>query len=530
MTRVEIELSTIPRMMQSAALRYEDQLAIVDGETELTYRALGAQIERFAAGLVECNVQPGDRVGIWLPNGWRWVVAALGALSAGAVLVPLNTRYKQGEADALLARSRAAAVVASHDFLGRNFASEILEGRGVTWRGIVVSSGAYGRAISWEDLQSDGDTAAVEVRRRVARQSGQDASDLIFTSGTTGRPKGVETSHAQNLRAFEAWADIVGLREGDRYLLINPMFHAFGFKAGVLAGLIKGATLLPEPVFDAERVLERVQSERIDVLPGPPTLYQSLLDVVRRGGPKPGVRLAVTGAAPTPVSLIEAMSNELGFERVVNGYGLTEACGVVALTRDSDDPGMVASTSGTPIPGVEVKIVDEHGDDVAPGILGEVQVRGYNVMRGYMDDDEATRACISADGWLATGDIGRLVEGRVQITDRKKDMVLVGGFNVYPAEVESVLLQRPEIARAAVVGVEDGRLGEVAVAFIVLAPDAGAEPANLSSWCASVLANFKVPRKFTVLEELPLNTSGKVDKLELRRIAREQQAERGVKI
>ncbi|HZU79226.1 MAG TPA: AMP-binding protein, partial [Acidimicrobiales bacterium] len=288
----------------------------------------------------------------------------------------------------------------------------------------------------------------------------------------------------------------------------------------ILACLMRGATLVPLPVFDVDRVLETIERERITVLPGPPTLYQSLLEHPRRHEHDlSSLRLVVTGAAVVPVELIRRLREELQVETVLTAYGLTESTGVVTMCRQGDAAETIAFTSGRAIPGLEVRVVDDGGRALAPGEPGEVVVQGYTVMSGYLDDEEATAETIDGEGWLHTGDIGVLDEsGNLRITDRKKDMFIVGGFNAYPAEIEGALLRHPAVAQAAVVGVPDERLGEVGHAFVV--PRAGFETASLAddiaTWCRDEMANFKVPRRVEIVDALPVNASGKVLKTELR--------------
>jgi acyl-CoA synthetase (AMP-forming)/AMP-acid ligase II len=328
------------------------------------------------------------------------------------------------------------------------------------------------------------------------------------------------TTHAQTLRTFATWAEVVGLRAGDRYLIVNPFFHTFGYKAGILACLMAGATMVPEPVFDVDVVLQRVSDERISVLPGPPTIFQSILDHPRRDTfDLSSLRLVVTGAAVVPVELVEALWSDLGIETVLTAYGLTEATGTVTMCRRGDSAEVISATSGRAIPDVEVRVVDGGGDELPSGEAGEILVRGYNVMSGYLDDPEATSAAIDADGWLHTGDVGFLdPDGNLAITDRLKDMYVSGGFNVYPAEVEAVLRRHPSVAQVAVVGVPDHRMGEVGLAVVVpvAGADAGSIAADLPAFAKDQLANFKVPRRVEVVDVLPTNASGKVLKRDLR--------------
>jgi acyl-CoA synthetase (AMP-forming)/AMP-acid ligase II len=296
------------------------------------------------------------------------------------------------------------------------------------------------------------------------------------------------------------------------------MFHTFGYKAGILTCLMMGATMISVPVFDPNAVLERIATERITVVPGPPTLYQSLLnhDALAETDIS-SLRLAVTGAAVIPVDLVKQMRAGLGFDLVLTAYGLTEATGFVTSTTHDDSLETIATTSGRAISGVEVRILGSDGAALPAGAPGEVVCRGFNVMQGYFEDSEQTASAIDPDGWLHTGDIGVLDEdGNLRITDRIKDMFIVGGFNAYPAEIEGLLLAHPAIAQVAVVVMPDERLGEVGVAFVVEAAGQVAEPSEIVAWAREHMANYKAPRQVHVVETLPLNASGKVLKFELR--------------
>ena len=369
-------------------------------------------------------------------------------------------------------------------------------------------------------LATGSDVDPSETARRADAVGPDDTSDLIFTSGTTGYPKGAATTHAQSLRTFGTWSSVVGLGAGDRYLIVNPFFHTFGYKAGILACLMAGATVVPEAVFDAGAAMERIAAERISVLPGPPTLYQTLLQDPRRSEyDLSSLRLGVTGAAVVPVELVKAMGDELGFTTVLTAYGLTESCGTVTMCRRSDPPEIVANTSGRAIPGLEVRAVVD-GRPVPTGEPGEIVVRGYTVMSGYWGNDEATAEAIDDGGWLHTGDIAVMDEaGNVTITDRLKDMYVVGGFNAYPAEIEALLRHHEGVAAVAVVGVPDERMGEVGCAYVVPAQP-GSDPDELGrsilSWSRGTMANYKVPRGVVLVDALPVNASGKVLKRELR--------------
>ncbi len=512
--------ATIPATIAATAVRHGDRVAVRDGAASLTYRELFEASNEFAAALTASGLRPGDRVAIWSPNSVEWVVAALGIFSAGGVLVPVNTRFKGAEAADLLARSRARALVTVTDFLGNDYV-DMLGTSGVQLPdldAVVVARGdATGRATDWPGfLARATPEARDEVDRRRAALGPDDPSDILFTSGTTGLPKGVVMTHGRTLRVATDWVAMTGLTAGDVYLMVNPYFHMFGLKAGILASVDSGATMLPEPVFDVERVLSRVAAEHVTVLPGPPTLYQTILDHPSRDRHDlSSLRVAVTGAADIPVELIRRIHDELPFSRIVTGYGLTEG-GTACATAATDDAEAIATTVGRPRPGFELRIVDAAGGDVGAGQSGEVLVRGDSVMAGYLDDPDETAKVLSPDGWLRTGDLGVLDDaGRLRIVGRVKDMFIVGGFNAYPAEIENALLRHPAVQQAAVIGIPDDRLGEVGMAFVVVGPEPVTED-EIIEWSRGRMANYKVPRAVAIVDELPLNATGKVMKETLR--------------
>lgn len=512
---------TIPRTLARAAALWPDASALEDEveDQKFSFAELAVAAEGAARGFIAAGIERGDRVAIWGPNSWRWVVAALGLQSAGAVLVTLNTRFKTSEASYVLEKSQARLLCTVGDFLGTNYADSMASQSLPDLNEIILLEGESQNGLSWDEFIARGESVSPdEARTRAAEVQPEDLSDFLFTSGTTGNPKAVMTAHGQNLKVFDIWGKNVGLTAGDRYLIVAPFFHSFGYKAGWLACIIHGATALPHAVFDAEAVLRRIENEKITVLPGPPAIYQTLLTFEGRDRfDTSSLRLAVTGAAPTPVELVHRMRDELGFQSVIKAYGLTESCGTVTACKQGDDPETIANSDGCAIPDTEVLCVDEHGKEVPRGEPGEVWVRGYNVMRGYFNDEAETAKAIDPDGWLHTGDIGVMNEaGYLKITDRIKDMFIMGGFNVYPAEVESLLFQHADIAASAVIGVPDERMGEVGLAFVVAVPGASLDPKALIAWSRENMANYKVPRYVEIVETLPSNASGKVLKFELR--------------
>jgi acyl-CoA synthetase (AMP-forming)/AMP-acid ligase II len=510
-----VEQTTIPAVVRAAAAKFGSAEALVDDGLRLGFRALLERVQTVARAFVARGVEPGDRVAVLLPNTHHWVLTALGALYAGATLIPVNTRFTATETVDLLGRGRAKALVVAADFLGADrHAAIVATGARLPGLGTVVRvpleqpHRPVEGTLGWDEFLALAEQVpAAEAEARADAVKPDDVSDILFTSGTSGRAKGVLSAHRQAVDVAAAWADCGRVTDGDRYLVINPFFHSFGYKAGILVGLLTGAAIVPQAVFSAREALDVITRERISVLPGAPTVFQSLLHEYRDQDIS-SLRLAVTGAATVPASLVRRMRSELGFEIVLTAYGLTEAV-VVTMCRPGDDAELVARTSGRATAGFEVAI---HGDP------GEVVVRGPDVMLGYLDDPEATAQAVDEEGWLHTGDVGELdAAGYLTITGRLKDMYICGGFNVYPAEVEHALTELEGVRDVAVIGVPDERLGEVGKAFVV---GSGLTAGDVIGFCRERLANYKTPRFVEFPDELPRNASGKV----LKRLLSEEKA------
>ena len=518
----------LPALLRQSAQQHGSRPAIVDGDTTLTYADLLQRSEQVARSLIALNVQAGDRVALWAPNVYEWIVAACGVHAAGAILVPLNTRMKGAEAADILERSGAKLLFCIGDFLQQHYPALLRDCRPATLAHVVVLRGqpradvAQSGDHAWENFLALGQAVPVQqVHEREAALHADSTADLMFTSGTTGRPKGVMAAHGPTIRAFDEWARVVGLTPDDRYLIVNPFFHTFGYKAGWVAAFVQGATVYPEQVFDAEAVLQRIARDRISFLPGPPTLFLTMLAHPRlQEFDLSSLRSSVTGAASVPPVLIRRMREELGIANVTTAYGLTECGGCATVCDPADSVETVASTCGRALPGTEVRCVDEEGHSVPAGQPGEVLLRGYHIMQGYFEDEAATRETIDAEGWLHTGDVGVLDEnGYLRITDRLKDMFIVGGFNCYPAEIERLLADHPDIAQVAVVGVPDERMGEVGCACIITRSGQPLDSAELIAWARAHMANYKVPRYVLNFESFPVNASNKVVKRELQQLA-----------
>jgi acyl-CoA synthetase (AMP-forming)/AMP-acid ligase II len=535
---------SVPGVLRATASAHPARQALLDGEVSLSYADLHAEVRTTARALVGLGVERGDRVGIWAPNSWQWAVSALAITYVGAVLVPLNSRYTGHEVVDIARRTGTSALFVADGFLGRSQFDELCKAAAAEGGDTLPVPGLadlvavvripYPGAgevdadcvVTYPELTDLARAVPLETVEALADEvSPDDDADILFTSGTTGRSKGARSAHRQTVNTAREWAEHGQVSAADRYLIVNPFFHSFGYKAGILVCLLHGATMLPQAVFDLPETLRMIREEKVTLLAGAPTIFQALLDAPDRGERDTGsLRLAVTGATIVPVALVERMQAELGFDLVLTAYGLTEAV-VATMCRPGDPDALVAGSVGRAVDSYALRIGEPGGDGTRPpGVEGEVLLRGENVMLGYLDDPEATAAAIDADGWLHTGDIGRVDErGYLTITDRLKDMFITGGFNVYPAEIEQVLARLDGVVESAAIGVPDERLGEVGKVYVVRR-GGGLTEEDVVAHCRERLAGFKVPRQVAFVDELPRNLSGKVLKRDLRRETVEEQA------
>lgn len=522
------DVTTIPQALRRAAAQWPERTAIADiqpGEdTQWTWQDLLDQVRDFAAALVAGGFSAGERVLVWAPNTRHWVVAALGIQYAGGVLVPANTRYTGAEALELVERTGARYAVVAGAFLGAERVADLdaaadgdLSASGLETiirvpLGGEETAGASAVIQEWDEFVATAtDEARATAEQRADAVDGDDVSDILFTSGTTGKSKGVVAHHRHTVAGARAWGRNGGLHEQDRYLILNPFFHSFGYKAGFMVCTLFGAEIVPLAVVQPSTVMQLVQERQITVLPGAPTVFQMLLDAPDRASyDLSSLRLAVTGASLVPVVLVERMQSDLGLETVVTAYGLTECSGFVTTCRPDDSDETVANTCGRAFEGMEIKL----------GEADEVLARGAMVMAGYLDDPEATAKTIDADGWLHTGDVGEIdADGNLKITDRLKDMYISGGFNVYPAEIEQALARLEGVQDSAVIGIPDERMGEVGKAFVQRADsDAGRAltAEAVSDFLDGKIAKFKRPSEVAFIDEFPRNSMGKIVKPELR--------------
>jgi acyl-CoA synthetase (AMP-forming)/AMP-acid ligase II len=525
---------TLPQLLRSQAREHPDVVIVVDEDVHLTLSELREMTSAMARRLMARNIGHGDRVAIYAPNCWQWVVAAFGVWDCGGVVVPVNTRAKGIEAVEVLRNTDCRALISIDDFLGRSYMQELSSIAGDSADGIpfaglpeletvVLVNGGSDRTgiLGWDDFfDSAAQVGYDEAEKRALGVRPEDAFEILMTSGTTGQPKGVVLNAAQILRAYWDWAEVCGLGPGDRLPVVSPFAHGFGINAGLIACVARLATMIPVAVFDPDGALQLVERLRITTLAGPPNLFAKILtNPELRDKDISSLRWAVIGAASVPDELVLAMYEHLGFERVTNAYGLIEGS-VVTMTRPGDPIRTVAGSAGRVMPGMEIRLAEDDSP-TDTGSQGEIQLRGYGVMQGYWNSPQLTADAFTADGWLRTGDIGSMdAAGNLRIVGRKKEMMIVGGFNAYPAEIENLLLHNQQLAQAAVIGVADDVLGEVPWAFVTPAEGAGPEESAIIAWSRQNMSNYKVPRRVFVLDTLPVTPNGKIAKAELVEYAR----------
>jgi long-chain acyl-CoA synthetase len=482
-------------LLTRAAEQHGDRIALKLDDQELNYAFLNEGASRIAGLLKAKGIEPGDRVAIMLPNVPYFPVVYYGILRAGGVVVPMNVLLKGREVDFYVSDSGAKAV-----FVWHGFADACVDAPAEV---IKVTPGEF------EQLVIGADSAPENAER-----AGGDTAVILYTSGTTGTPKGAELSH-DNLRTnCEVTAQTLAeLTPDDVILGALPLFHSFGQTCGLNAAVSGGACLSMIPRFDPVKALEIIQRDRVTVFEGVPTMYHAILNVPDyESYDVSSLRLCISGGSAMPVEVMRGF--EKAFDcKVLEGYGLSETSPVASFNHPDRDrkPGSI----GTPIQGVEMRVVDDDGEEVAQGGVGEIAIRGHNVMKGYWNRADATADVLDGDGWFRTGDMATVDEdGYFFIVDRKKDMIIRGGYNVYPREVEEVLYEHPAVSEAAVVGVPDDAMGEEVGAAVVLKSEAGAD--DIRAFVRDRVAAYKYPRVIWFLDELPKGPTGKILKREIK--------------
>jgi long-chain acyl-CoA synthetase len=463
-----------------------------------TYSELADEAARFAAYLAEHDVRPGDRVGLMLGNRPEFAAVFYGILHAGAVVVPMNPLQSAREVEFFLNNTGASGL-----FYAPSFAAAATGG--------AAAAGVPAVDIDAARLQEL--IADFTGQPRPAARAGDDPAVILHTSGTTGRPKGAQLTHS-NLASNQAVTarSLLKLGPDDTVMGCLPLFHAFGMTCGLVAAVSSGATLALLPRFDADKALEMIAAERVTVFEGVPTMYAAMLQTAPRDLDVSSLRVCISGGAAMPVDVLRRFEERFGCI-VLEGYGLSETSPAACFNHP--DAERKVGSIGTPIDGVQMRVVDEQGNEAPTDTSGEIQVRGHNVMKGYWNLPEATAAAIT-DGWFSTGDIGRVdADGYFYIVDRKKDLIIRGGFNVYPREIEEVLHEHPAVAEVAVIGIPHETLGEEVGAAIALQPGQEVTAEQLQAWVKERVAAYKYPRHIWFIEALPKGPTGKIQKRDI---------------
>jgi fatty-acyl-CoA synthase len=512
---------TIGANLEATVARFGDREALVDASTgrRLTYAELDAAVDDVARGLLALDVGKGDRVGIWAPNCVEWVLVQYATAKIGAILVNVNPAYRTHEVGFVLRQSGVSVLVSATTFKTSNYAAMVDEVRGdcpVLREVVLIGTPSWAALIEGAE-RVPGDA----LRSRMAELSCDDPINIQYTSGTTGFPKGATLSHHNILNNGFFVSEVCGHTEQDRIAIPVPFYHCFGMVMGNLGATSHGACMvIPAPGFDPGLTLRAVQDERCTSLYGVPTMFIAQLQHPEFASfDLSSLRTGIMAGSPCPVEVMKRVVAEMHMEEVTICYGMTETSPVSTQTRRDDDLERRVSTVGTVHPHVEVKVVDpESGRTLPRGEPGELCTRGYSVMLGYWEDVEKTDEVLDRAGWMHTGDLATMdADGYLEIVGRIKDMVIRGGENIYPREIEEFLYSHPDIADVQVIGVPDEKYGEELCAWVRLrdgAPELTV--AALREFCAGKLAHYKVPRYVQVVDEFPMTVTGKIRKVEMR--------------
>ncbi len=512
---------TMGGVIEYAAEQWPDRTAIHWKDSRVTFKELNELSDAFAKGLISKGIGKGDRVAVWMHNHPEWVVAWFGISKTGAVLVPLDYWYKENEAGYILKHSGTKALVISEAMLKVDFPKMVDEMRDALpeLKTVIVHGEKPGEGfLSWHELLASGETVDDEKLNAMSKDIGMNDIDFIlYTSGTTGKPKGASLSHYNVIR--NAWdvGSQLKTKKDDNVLVPVPYSHCFGNTLALTMAVLRGAAQTPMLIYDPAKAMEMVGRYGVTMHHGVPTMFNRELDAFRKGDYNLStLRTGIMAGAPCPYETMKAVLEEMKVN-VLIAYGQTEASPVITMTGFGDDMETMTNSVGKPLPGVDVRIKDPETDKVLPvGVQGELCCRGYLVMEGgYFKQPDQTKATIR-DGWLHTGDLAVVDEfGYYKITGRAKDMVIVGGFNVFPRNIEEHIIKHPKVQEVAATGVKDHDLGELVAAAIVPSEGQEVTPQEIVDFCYGEMASAAVPRYVAIVDVLPISGRGKVQKFKL---------------
>jgi fatty-acyl-CoA synthase len=534
----EILECTIGTLLEQVADRFPDHEAVVYADRNLryTYRQFDQLCRKVAKGLMAMGIQAHEHVSIWASNVPEWLTAQFATAKMGAVLVTVNTSYRTSELEYLLKQSDSTTLILIESFKGNSYIDMLYEivpelkdsepgklqsnALPCLKNVILIGDKRYPGMFLWSDLLEIADNVTeAELDRRMEQLVPDDVINMQYTSGTTGFPKGVMLTHRNLVNNARNIAECMNLSQQDRMCIPVPFFHCFGCVLGTMACVTVGATMVPVQEFDPVKVLKTVQDEKCTALHGVPTMFIAELnhpDFSKYD--LSSLRTGIMAGSPCPIEVMRAVMDKMGAKEITIAYGQTESSPVITQTRTHDPIELRVTTVGKALPNVEVKIVEPGTNrEVPPGVQGELCTRGYHVMKGYYKNPEATAHAIDAEGWLHTGDLATMDEnGYVNITGRLKDMIIRGGENIYPREIEEFLYTHPKILDVQIVGVPDEKYGEEVMAWVRLKEGESMTEQELKDFCKGKIAHFKIPRYVQFCSEYPMTASGKIQKYKLR--------------
>ncbi|MBM7717033.1 AMP-binding protein [Siminovitchia sp. FSL H7-0308] len=513
----KLESLSVSELLYRAYQLEPEKEVLFDGYSRMTYGELMDQSCLLAASLQKMGISKGDRIAVCLPNWNEFVVIYFAAAHIGAVIVPFNTRYRMYEVQYNIRNSGAKLAFFTNEFDGVNHMEQFLEAKEnvtslkqlITVRYKADQLESYEQIIKGEEVCTSFNRTAVNPKK--------DVFTILFTSGSTGSPKGAMLTHANVVMTAIKTAEQMDCTAEDVFFVSVPVFHVFGMVPSILSAVSVGARMVLLDEYKPEKALSLTESEKITVKHGVPTMF--ILELNHKNFHQydlSSLRTGIIAAAPCPVEIVKRIRQEMGCEIMV-AYGLSETSPTLTMTSFSDSDVVRAETVGKALPGAEVKIVDNNRNEVMNGEVGEIACRSFGVMKGYCNMPEHTKAVLDEDGWFYTGDLGTIdIEGNLRIVGRKKEMVVRGGYNIYPREIEEVFYQHPDVMEAAVVGLPDTVLGEISCACITLKPHSQMDEKDLFQFIRERIADYKVPDKMIILDEFPMTASGKIKKISLR--------------
>jgi fatty-acyl-CoA synthase len=512
---------SVPQLFERAYRLSPEKEVLADGYRRMTYRELQTEATILASGLTRLGIHKGDRVAVCLPNWHEFVVIYLAVAKIGAILVPFNTRYREHEVEYILRNSGAKIAFFTREFSNvRHFDQFTRAKQQLSTLEMLVSVRFEAEGlISYErllDNPPEPDELQVQIDPK------EDVFTILYTSGTTGMPKGAMLTHDNVVHTATITAETMRCTDQDVFFIAVPVFHVFGMVPSILTALSARARMVLMEQYNAKNALALIEQERITVHHGVPTMF--ILELNYPDFKKydlSSLRTGIIAAAPCPVEIVRRIRFEMNCDIVV-AYGLSETSPTLTMTGFDDDDIVRSETVGKVLPGAEVKVVDHNRREVPTGEVGELACRGFGVMKGYYNMPEKTREAIDQDGWFYTGDLAMIdAQGYIRIVGRKKEMIIRGGYNIYPREVEEVFYTHPSVLEVAIVGLPDTVLGEISCAAIRLKPNATVTPEELREFIKSKVADYKVPDKIVFLQEFPMTASGKIKKVDLQESLKE---------